>query len=152
MKKTDFNRNWTVRKDGSNVVRPVNLPDDAMLREERRQDAPASAGGGYFLNGKYFYDKTFELSREQAEGTLILECEGVYENSSVILNGEKLNEWPYGYSNYFTDLTGKAREGENTLTIIADNEKAPNTRWYSGSGIYREVFLYIAGPEYIDPE
>ena len=152
MKKIDFNRSWTVCKEGENLIRQVNLPDDAMLREPRRKDAPGGSGGGYFENGKYIYEKVWEVPADLAGKTLILECEGVYQNSSVYLNEEKVNERPYGYTNYFTDLSGKVQEGKNVLRIIADNEKAPNSRWYSGSGIYREVSLYTAGEEYIAPE
>ncbi|MBO6159550.1 MAG: DUF4982 domain-containing protein [Firmicutes bacterium] len=152
MLKSDFNRGWTVRKEGSDKIRKVNLPDDAMLFEARRKDAPAGSGSGYFETGKYIYEKEWDISEEQAGKTLILECEGVYQNASVLLNGEKLNEWPYGYTNFFTNLSGKVQPGRNVLTVIADNEKAPNSRWYSGSGIYREVSLYEAGDQYIDPE
>lgn len=152
MKKIDFNRSWTVRKEGENLIRQVNLPDDAMLREPRRKDAPGGSGGGFFENGKYIYEKVWEVPADLAGKTLILECEGVYQNSSVYLNEEKVNERPYGYTNYFTDLTGKVQEGKNVLRIVADNEQAPNSRWYSGSGIYREVSLYTAGEEYIAPE
>ena len=152
MKKLDFNANWTVCKEGSDQIRKVNLPDDAMLFENRSKDNPAGSGGGYFANGKYTYEKVWEVGEDQVDATLIFECEGVYQNTSVLLNGEKVAEWPYGYTNFFADLTGKVKAGENTVTIIADNEKAPNTRWYSGSGIYREVSLYTAGEEYIAPQ
>lgn len=153
MKRYDFNRGWTVRKEGLEEIRKVDLPDDAMLREERRKDAPGGSGTGYFETGKYIYEKSWKVPADHEGKTVILECEGVYQNSSVYLNEEKLNEWPYGYTNFFTDLSGKFIPGqENTLTVVADNEKAPNSRWYSGSGIYREVQLYVGGKDYIAPQ
>ena len=153
MNQYDFNHGWTVRKDGSEEVRAVNLPDDAMLRENRRKDAPGGSGDGYFENGKSYSDTAWAVPEDFAGKTLFLECEGVYQNASVLLNGEKLNEWPYGYTNFFFFFTGKVMSGQsNHLIVVADNEKAPNSRWYSGSGIYREVKLYVAGEEYIAPE
>ena len=84
---------------------------------------------------------------------MILEFEGVYMNSTVLLDGERIGGWVYGYTNYYVDLTGKLDpEKEHILTVIADNSQTPNSRWYSGSGIYRDVNLYTAGKEYILPD
>ena len=153
MKKTDFNRAWTVRKEGSEEVRIVNLPHDAMLFEERRKDSPAAGACGYFTGGKYIYEKTFDAPEDAAEKTYILEFEGIYRNAEVFVNGEKAAEWPYGYSNFFADMGKYLVPGqENTVRVVADNSEMPNSRWYSGSGIYREVQLYTAGKEYIAPE
>ncbi len=152
MRKTDFNRDWSVQKEGDSGIRRVNLPDDAMLREMRSADALSGSAGAFFAGGRYFYRKEWNIAEEQINKTMILEFEGVYQKASVSLNGELLVRWPYGYTNFFVDVTGKAAIGKNELVVVADNSQVPNTRWYSGSGIYREVQLYEGGKEYIHPE
>ena len=153
MQRLDFNRGWTVRKDGSEEVRRVDLPHDAMLYEERRKDSPASGACGYFTGGKYFYEKDLDVPEDWAGKHVLLECEGVYQNAVVLAGGRELNRHPYGYSNFYTDLSEVLVPGETCrITIVADNEKTPNSRWYSGSGVFREVALHVAGEEYILPE
>ena len=152
MQKTDFNRDWTVQKDGSADILHVNLPDDAMIREERSKENKTASASAYFAGGKYIYTKNFDLSENETEQTLILEFEAVYQNATVFLNGRQVAEHPYGYTNFFVDITEKIIAGTNELKVIADNADVPNSRWYSGSGIYREVHLYRSGSSYICPE
>ena len=73
--KTDFNRDWTVQKDGSNEILHVNLPDDAMIREERSKENKTASASAYFAGGKYIYTKIFDLSENETRQTLILEFE-----------------------------------------------------------------------------
>ena len=152
MQKTDFNRDWTVQKDGSNEILHVNLPDDAMIREERSKENKTASASAYFAGGKYIYTKIFDLSENETRQTLILEFEAVYQNATVFLNGRQVAEHPYGYTNFFVDITGKVIAGTNELKVVAANADVPNSRWYSGSGIYREVHLYRSGSSYIRPE
>ena len=153
MKKIDFNRNWTVQKDGEDKIVEVNLPHDAMIKGERNKNSKTTGAGGYFETGKYIYRKKWNVGVEEYGKTIILECEGVYQNSHVSLNGEELYFRPYGYTNYFVNLSKKLKFGEeNTLEIIADNSQAPNSRWYSGAGIYREVQLYVGPAKSIAPD
>ena len=152
MQKTDFNRDWTVQKDGSTEILHVNLPDDAMIREERSKENKTASASAYFAGGKYIYTKIFNLSEDETRQTLILEFEAVYQNAIVFLNGRQVAEHPYGYTNFFVDITGKVIAGTNELKVVADNADVPNSRWYSGSGIYREVHLYRSGSSYIRPE
>ncbi len=153
MKKVDFNKGWLLQKDGSAEVAEVNLPHDAMLSEERTKEATTGGAGAYFHGGKYYYRKNLRLPQEWQGHTLILSCEGVYHNAQVIVNHQMITEWPYGYSGFYVNLTEYlSLTEENVIEIIADNEKTPNSRWYSGSGIYREVKLLIAGKSYIKPE
>lgn len=153
MRKVDFNRGWLVKKAGESQGIQVNLPDDAMIYEERSKDAAPAGACGYFHEGKYIYSKKFTAPKDWWDDTIIVEFEAVYKNASVLLNGEKIYERPYGYTNFFVNLTGKIRFGqENELTVIADNSKAPNSRWYSGSGIYREVHMYVGPQRSIAPE
>ena len=152
MQKTDFNRDWTVQKDGSTEILHVNLPDDAMIREERSKENKTASASAYFADGKYIYTKIFNLSEDETRQTLILEFEAVYQNAIVFLNGRQVAERPYGYTNFFVDITGKVIAGTNELKVVADNADVPNSRWYSGSGIYREVHLYRSESSYIRPE
>ena len=153
MKKLDLNRNWTVRKEGSDAVKTVNLPHDAMLYEPRSREMKSSGGGGYFENGKYTYTKMFEAPAEWEGKYILLECEAVYQNASVFLNGKLLAERPYGYTDFYVDLSKELKYGEpNELTVVADNAAAPNTRWYSGSGIHRPVWLHVGGTVSVAPQ
>lgn len=153
MNTLDFNRDWTVRRDGDEQVHCVDLPHDAMLFEERSRESTASGACGYFYGGKYIYKKTWEVPADWAGKHVVLECEGVYKNAEVLLNGEKVAFRPYGYTDFYVDLSGRLLCGAaNHITIIADNSETPNSRWYSGSGIYREVRLHVGGEEHIDPQ
>ena len=154
MKKTDFNFGWLFGRRGENAAAvPVDLPHDAMLREPRSKDAAPAGSGGYFREGCYDYVKRFTPCAEWQGGSVILELEAVYQNSSVSLNGTLLAERPYGYSDYFVDLTETLRYGEeNELRVVADNSRAPNSRWYSGAGIFRPVNLYLGNKAHIVPD
>lgn len=136
MKKLSFNENWTVSG------KPVTLPHDAQITEKRSKDA-SNGGHGYFPGGVYTYEKKFTAPKEWSGKRVILEFEGVYRNATVSLNGKELCFNPYGYTGFFVALDGLAYGAENVLTVVADNSKLPNSRWYSGSGIYRPVWLYV---------
>ena len=144
MKKLNFNDHWTV--NGT----PVTLPHDAQITELRSKDA-SNGGHGYFPGGVYTYEKTFAVPEEWQDKTLIVEFEGVYKNATVKLNGKELAFHAYGYTNFFVELKDFV-PGENKLTVVADNSKLPNSRWYSGSGIYRPVWLYVCERNGIRPE
>ena len=151
MKKLDFNRGWTVEKAGSTLVKTVDLPHDAMLFEERSKEAKTAGASAYFEPGKYIYRKVFAMEEAWQGQKVVLECEGVYQNATVTLNGKLLAERPYGYTDFYVDLTEDLQQ-ENELVIVADNAEAPNSRWYSGSGIYRPVWLHVGGPVCIAPQ
>ncbi len=144
MKRIAFNDQWTA--NGT----PVTLPHDAQIFEKRRPDA-SNGGHGYFPGGVYTYEKKFTASEEWRNKVPILEFEGVYKNAVVSLNGQKLCFHPYGYTSFFVELS-VLKEGENTLTVVADNLKLPNSRWYSGSGIYRPVWLWLCEKDGLRPE
>ena len=140
-----FHRDWLC-----NGV-PVSLPHDAQIAEKRSADA-SNGGHGYFPGGVYTYEKTFTAPAEWEGKTVLAEFEGVYKNATVSLNGKKLCFHPYGYTNFFVELTGLTVGGENTLTVVADNSKLPNSRWYSGSGIYRPVWLHVCEKDGLRPQ
>ncbi len=145
MQKLSFNQDWLLGG------KAVTLPHDAQIFEKRGANV-SNGGHGYFPGGIYTYEKTFTAPKEWEDKTIILEFEGVYKNVTVSLNGEKLCFHPYGYTGFFVELD-KLRFGtDNTLAVEADNSKLPNSRWYSGSGIYRPVFLYVCEKEGLRPE
>ncbi|HHV11556.1 MAG TPA: glycoside hydrolase family 2 protein [Clostridiales bacterium] len=152
MKRIEFNDGWSVYKEGG-PPRKVSLPHDAMLEEERSPGSPSGSAGAYFPGGKYIYEKKFTLPEGYEEKKLLLEFEGVYKNAEVYLNDQPVGGCAYGYSPFWIDLDGALDySGENTIRVIADNEDLPNSRWYTGSGIYRPVWLWVGGKKHIRPD
>lgn len=143
MLRTPLNDDWTVHKDGD--PRPplaVTLPHDAMISEARDPDLPGGQNTGYFPGGRYHYTRT--LTRPDADAA-VLEFEGVFHRSHVLLNGREIGGRPSGYATFHVDLHPHLREGENALEVVVDTSDQPNSRWYTGSGIYRPVTL-LTGP------
>ncbi len=150
----NFNPSWTFA-NASDAARTtlVNLPHDAMQTEQRRPRMKDGSNSGFYPGGKYIYTKTLFGSPELAEKTVILEFDGVYMKSTVLLNGEEVGGRIYGYSRFHVDLSGRLRIGQqNEIKVLVDNTQTPNSRWYSGSGIYRNVRLLTAGRQHIAPD
>lgn len=144
---TDFNEGWKWRKLGKDGWQDVTLPHDAMLFEKRSADNPSGTNAGWYEGADYEYEKRFFIPGDYAEKCVTFEFEGVYHNAEVFLNGEKVCQRHYGYTNFFVRADGKLRYGaENVLRVIAHNADQPNSRWYSGAGIYRPVRLYVEEP------
>lgn len=129
--------------------RTVDLPHDWSIENEFVQNAPTGGGGGYLPAGVGWYRKKFVLSAADSKKSIWIEFDGVYQNSDVWINGHHLGHYPSGYMSFYYDLTSHVRKGENTITVRVDNSLQPNTRWYSGSGIYRHVWLNIAEPLHV---
>ncbi len=151
MRAVDFCGGWTYRHlDGDETPKEVTVPHDAMLSEPRHERAAGGKNIGWFEGRDYLYEKRFFLTDELKDKVLLLEFEGVYRNAEVRLNGEKLAFRPYGYTNFYVDLSGRLLEREeNVLRVIARNSDQPNSRWYSGAGIYRPVTLWTADAAHI---
>ena len=151
MKANQFNDHWQVKYLGERAPGvPISLPHDAMLSEPRTELSAGGINTGWYEGRDYLYTKVFTPDRALTDQCAVLEFEGVYHNAEVWLNGEKLAFRPYGYTNFYVELTGKLRAGEeNTLEVIARNADQPNSRWYSGAGIYRPVVLWTADREHI---
>ncbi len=151
MKANHFNDGWQWKHlEDATPGTPVTLPHDAMLAEPRNELSAGGINTGWYEGRDYLYTKVFTPDSALADKCAVLEFEGVYHNAEVWLNGEKLAFRPYGYTNFYVDLTGKLRAGEeNTLEVIARNADQPNSRWYSGAGIYRPVVLWTADREHI---
>ena len=145
----DFNDNWIFYREGDDPLE-VTLPHDAMISEKRDAGCPSGVNSGYFPGGKYCYEKEFVLSEEEASKSVVLHFEGVYQNCVVELNGAKVGQHRYGYTPFDVDLTEKARPGKNKISVSVDNSLEPNCRWYSGSGIYRPVTLWIREKVHIE--
>lgn len=150
MEKRLFTDNWTFKKKGDAGYVPVILPHDAMIHEKRKPDAEGGGAHAYFPGGIYLYEKRFFVPEEWENKSVCIEFEGVYRNSKVSINGCEAGGHPYGYVPFVICMDSRLKYGqENAITVEVDNSKLPNSRWYSGSGIYRPVNLLIAGKEHI---
>lgn len=150
MKAQSFNENWLFSRPGEEPMR-VTLPHDAMIHESRHPAAPGGSGNAFFPGGKYLYQKTFYCPADWQNKAVLLHFGGVYRNCTVSLNGERLKYQAYGYSDFDVELTGRLLPGQdNTLAVDVDNSQLPNSRWYSGSGIYRPVELIVGPVEHIE--
>ena len=152
MKKIDFNQNWTYSKEGSAAL-PVDLPHDAMIGERRNPNSPGGSANAYFPGGLYIYEKRFSLPKDWAGKTIVFQFEGVYKDSKVYINGKEAGGRPYGYIPFFVNTEGLLNfGGENIIRVVADNSELPNSRWYSGGGIYRPVWLWVGEKTHINIE
>lgn len=154
MRKERINSDWIFWKDGHEGEKQhIDLPHDAMLTEERIPDLPNGNATGFYPGGKYIYTKNLFGAETLRDKSVFVEFEGVYMNAKVFLNGKEVGGWIYGYTNFYVDLTDKLVIGkDNELKVIADNSETPNSRWYSGSGIYRSVNLWTGKTHHIEPE
>ena len=151
MKRIDFNQNWQFRK-GDMEPQTIALPHDAMLYEPRDPGCLNGKSTGYFPGGVYIYTKVFTVPVDWQGKSVLVEFEGIYHNAVVTLNGNEIGRWPYGYTGFILELSDMLCYGaENVLSVTADTSGEPNTRWYSGSGIYRPVWLYVGSRAHIEP-
>ncbi len=139
MKKTRFNDNWEYREC------PVGTPPEAYSEEfgwqkiDLPHDMLIHDADNFYKSCVGLYRKTFELP-ELPESRLLLHFDGVYPECAVLLNGKEIRSHKYGYSAFYADMTPMLKKGENTLAVWV-NHLAPNSRWYSGAGIFRDVTL-----------
>ena len=145
MKPTPLLTGWTCRHLGDTASgKTVTLPHDAMLAEPRTALSAGGTNTGWYEGHDYEYRRTLTVPENELADTHILEFEGVYHNAEVWLNGQKAAFRPYGYTNFYVDCAPYLHAGENELRVIARNADQPNSRWYSGAGIYRPVQLWTA--------
>jgi beta-galactosidase len=124
--------------------RRVDLPHDWSIEGRPSKDNPTGSEGGYFPAGTGWYRKTFSAPPEWRGKRVTVEFDGVYRNATVYLNGHKLGNQPYGYTSFSFDVTPDLDfSGPNVLAVRVDNSAQPNSRWYSGSGIYRHVRVVV---------
>lgn len=121
--------------------RTLMLPHDWSIEQPITKDAPAGNDGGYYPTGIGWYRKTFTLPTALKGQKLWLYFEGIYMNSTIYVNGQQVGGHPYGYTSFFVDITEAVKAGKNVVAVRVDNFQQKNCRWYSGSGIYRHVWL-----------
>ena len=150
MKRNDFNTGWSCAHLGANDWKAVAVPHDAMRDEPKSEIAAGGKNTGWYEGFDYVYEKRFTPDAALIDQVAQLEFEGVYRKAEVSLNGEKLAFRPYGYTNFYVDLTGKLKpDEENVIQVICRNADQPNSRWYSGAGLYRPVWLWTAPQKHI---
>ena len=126
--------------------RNVDLPHDWSIEGPPAKDNPTGSGGGFFPAGTGWYRKTFSAPLAWNGKRVSVEFDGVYRDATVYLNGHKLGTHPYGYTSFRFDLTPHLDfSRRNVLAVRVDNSAQPNSRWYSGSGIYRHVRVVVTG-------
>ncbi len=134
--------------DGS--WREIQLPHDWSIESAPEKKNESGSGGGFFPDGTGWYRKTFTAPSDWKGKRVTIEFDGVYRNATVYCNGQKLATHPYGYTSFALDLTPELKLGaKNTLAVRVDNSAQPNSRWYSGSGIYRHVRVVVTDPAHI---
>ncbi len=130
---------------------PVTLPHDFSINLPIEKDCPTNRSGGYFPGGHGIYVKEFYIEAAEINKVYYILFEGIYQISEVWLNGNILGCHPYGYTSFYYKLNDYIKEGKNELKVFADNTQLPNSRWYSGSGIYRPVWLVCGSELHIKP-
>lgn len=155
MKQIDFNQNWKVSYlyvECGSIPEPgyVNLPHDGMIALKRDEKAASGAAGGYYPGCICRYEKEWELT-EEVSGAWFLCLEGVMGISKVWCNNQLLAEHVNGYTEYWVELQEVLVHGLNKICIEADMSNVPCSRWYTGCGIYRPVWLYHGEEAYFHP-
>lgn len=131
--------------------RMLSLPHDWSIEQPISKDAPAGNDGGYYPTGIGWYRKTFIVPKSFKGEKAFLYFEGAYMNSTVYVNGKEVGGHPYGYTSFFCDITEAMAVGKrNVVAVRIDNSQQKNCRWYSGSGLYRHVWLIHTPYLYID--
>ncbi|HUB78864.1 MAG TPA: glycoside hydrolase family 2 TIM barrel-domain containing protein [Bryobacteraceae bacterium] len=131
--------------------RTLDLPHDWSIEGKMDPNSPVDGGGGYVPVGVGWYRRMFAMPTSWSGRRVSVEFEGIYMNATVYINGHDLGMHPYGYTTFFHDLTPHLKPGNNVLAIRVDQSKQRNSRWYSGSGIYRHVWLHVTGPVRVAP-
>ncbi len=158
MKRESFNNGWQFCKgsgtalertlNGAQTPVPVTLPHDAMIGEVRDPQTPTGNATGYYPAKTVYYTKEFECN--DISGALYLEFEGIYHNASVYINGCLAAEHHNGYTAFTVDAIPFLKQGKNTVKVLVRNGVS-SSRWYTGTGIYRDVWLLSAGNVHIAP-
>ena len=150
MQKISFNEGWLFGRLNEESRREVTLPHDAMIGEKRTAESAGGKNTGWYEGHDYVYEKTFSVPDEWKEKHIVFEFEGVYRNAKVYINGQLAGGRAYGYSNFYVDADKFLEFGkDNVIRVEAFNSDQPNSRWYSGAGIYRPVWLYVMPSSHI---
>ena len=160
MERFECNRDWSFYESNESlsfvyekpVPKQIHLPHDFIITKPRSADAAGGALNGYLGEGQGVYKKELAFPESLKNKTVILDLDGAYMNTEVILNGELLGMHPYGYTPYQVDLTPALNfdGSKNELKIITQSRQ-PSSRWYTGGGLYRGAALWIGGSIYLKP-
>ena len=159
--RVSFNNEWRFHlgdiQEASNPMfddsqwQKLSLPHDWSIEGQFDENNPAGCGGGALPGGIGWYRKSFVPDASMAGKKVYIDFDGVYMNAEVFINGISLGTRPYGYISFRHNLTPYIKQGEkNVLAVRVDNSEQPNSRWYSGSGIYRNVWLTITNAVHVD--
>ncbi len=130
--------------------RNLALPHDWAIEGDFSDDNPSGAGGGALPGGIGWYRKSFTIPESARNKKIFIDFDGAYMNSSVYINGQYAGGRPYGYASFSVDVTDLLnKDGDNTIAVKVDNAEQPNSRWYSGCGIYRNVWFRPENAVYI---
>ena len=154
-RKVEFNQNWhfKLNANAKDAVKPdadvsswkkLDLPHDWSIYNDFDHNSPAQNEGGQLNGGDAWYRKTFKLDEEDLNKNVRITFDGVYMDSQVYVNGQLVGHYPNGYNQFSYDITDYLHKDgrENVVAVHAIN-KQPSSRWYSGSGIYRDVTLQV---------
>ena len=159
--KTKFNNDWKFILDdkagfespafNDSAWRSLDLPHDWSVEGEFDANNPAAGNGAFLPCGVGWYRMSFVLPDSMKNKRIVIQFDGVYMNSKVYINGQFLGNYPYGYSTFQYDLTGHIQVGKpNIIAVRVDNSLQPASRWYAGSGIYRNVWLIATNQVHFD--
>lgn len=159
MKKISFNNEWTVKKSITDLTQQmlgdgvafteaiVDLPHDAMVYEKRAANSYGGTAYGFYEGGDYEYTKIFHVDSEDYKKTFVLEFEGIFNRGRVYVNGAFVGSVHYGYTRLKLDITHHLVFGaDNTVIVKVTNSDIASSRWYTGSGLYRPVWMHVGGP------
>lgn len=153
MFRQSFNSGWKFSRAKDTDMQEVTLPHDAMIWGERTAEAESGSAGAYFHGDVYLYEKEFEVPEEWKDKHILFQFEGVYRNAAVFLNGQEAGGAAYGYIPFFACADGLLNYGgKNTIRVKADVSRQPDSRWYTGGGIYRPIWLWVGEKASIEPE
>lgn len=133
---------------GDSTWQTVRLPHDWSIEDPFDENNRTGGAGAFLPAGMWWYQKHFASTPELAGKRVFIEFDGVMANSDVGINGDPLGHRPYGYVSFQDDLTGHLKP-QNVITVLANNEDQPASRWYAGAGIYRHVRLLFVDPVHI---
>ncbi|RIX52393.1 DUF4982 domain-containing protein [Paenibacillus nanensis] len=162
-RKIRFNDNWRFQRETNGSIagaqapdfddsgwRELNLPHDWSIELDFNPNSPATHEGGFLDGGVGWYRKTFTLPETMAGKSISIDFDGVYMNSSTYLNGQLLGTYPYGYNAFSYDISDLVyTDGRPNVIAVKVNNTQPSSRWYSGSGIYRNVYLTVTNPIHV---
>lgn len=162
MLENKFNKSWKYWIDKNafaliwnipEIARDITLPHDAMIEKDANPESNNKGNTGYRDGDIYNYVKLFKAKEEYRNKTVTLKFEGVYMNAMVYINGQLAGKCPYGYTTFYVELNEYLKYGqENEIRVIVRNGAMTNSRWYSGGGIYRDVYLLISDLTYVVPD